>query len=128
MKTTALIYNGVDRPPRFQARDACAQIREVCVENFILGYFYICHQISAWIPTKSLEHAFFLCFRRFGYERMDSSGLQEVRQLLHLTKDGDFLIVLATAEKLRPNIYLCAMGEGGQNGTEAIYRNVLGCL
>jgi hypothetical protein len=59
---------------------------------------------------------------------MDSSGLQEVRQLLHLTKDGDFLIVLATAEKLRPNIYLCAMGEGGQNGTEAIYRNVLGCL
>ena len=67
-------------------------------------------------------------FRRFGYDRMDSSGLQEVRQQLHLTKDGDFLVVLAAAEKLRPNIYLCAMGEGGQNGTEAIYRNVLGCL
>lgn len=59
---------------------------------------------------------------------MDSSGLQEVRQQLHLTKDGDFLITLASAEKLRPNIYMCAMGEGGQNGIEAIYKNVLGCL
>lgn len=59
---------------------------------------------------------------------MDSNGLHEVRQQLHLTKDGDFLIVLATAEKLRPNIYMCAMGERGQNGTEAIYQNVLGCL
>ena len=59
---------------------------------------------------------------------MDSIGLQEVRKQLHLGNDGDFLIVLATAEKLRPNIYLCAMGEGGQNGTEAIYKDVLGCL
>ena len=59
---------------------------------------------------------------------MDSSGLQETRQQLHLTKDGDFLIILAQAEKLRPHIYMCALGEGGQNGTETIFRNVLGCL
>lgn len=65
---------------------------------------------------------------KFGCDRMESSGLQEARQQLHLTKDGDFLIILAFAEKLRPNIYMCAMGESGQNGTEAIYRNVLGCL
>ena len=70
----------------------------------------------------------FFCPRKFGYERMDSSGLQETRQQLHLTKDGDFLIILAQAEKLRPRIYMCALGEGGQNGTETIFRNVLGCL
>lgn len=79
-------------------------------------------------PQLSESLRYFCVCRRFGYERMDSSRLQEVRQQLRLAKDGDFLIVLATAEKLRPNIYMCAMGEGGQNGTQAIYKNVLGCL
>ncbi|XP_046840991.1 guanine nucleotide exchange C9orf72-like isoform X2 [Xenia sp. Carnegie-2017] len=59
---------------------------------------------------------------KFGDERMKSSFLQELREQLHLKIDGDFYIVLAAAEKLRPNIYFYTLGE---NATEAVYMKVL---
>ena len=66
--------------------------------------------------------------RKFGNDRMDSKGFSEAKKQLRLTKDGDLLIVLAEAEKIRPNIYNCAIGEGGESGMETVFQNVLGCL
>ena len=59
---------------------------------------------------------------------MDTKGFVEAKRQLRLTKDGDLLVVLAVAEKIRPNIYICALGEINSTAMEAVYQNVLGSL
>ena len=51
---------------------------------------------------------------------MKSSGLNKIRNDLHLNMEGDFRIVLAIAEKLRPGIFFFLKGGRRKDFTKSV--------
>lgn len=88
----------------------CCQVREAYITQFMRILHKKAQCLIECLKAESCD----------GSQPVKSSGLNKIRNDLHLNMEGDFRIVLAIAEKLRPGIFFFLKGGRRKDFTKSV--------